>query len=770
MTQVLTHTEQRAGSGGVKATSPDGRVGGGVADAEQLAWIGVVALVLTLTSVVLVAARTTVPSDGTITAGTAADAQGIEIDVLGTESGLRANDVVEAIEGVAVAQRSLPSSEIGQVLRYQVRRGDERLTVDVQLNRYPLGTAVARNWALVALVGTLLGVASYVYRRKRHDSSAQDLLLVASLLLCGSTASIVGLQVLDFDGGPGWWANLVGGVGYIAVWPALLRFALRFPRRSPVVERHPTLPGGIFLVPVGIYAIQIASRLPGAETPLERAVALVPDSTPTVLSFTVLILAVSATNYVATKDAESRRHLRLLAGTFGVSSIVYLAIDTVPSLLGVEPPVAERFQLLAFLPCPVALGFAILRRNLFDLDVAVRRSVVYAVLSTCVIAVYAVLVGIASRVAPENEEWTAALFTGLVAVAVSPLHQHMRRFVGRLIYGARDDPYAVISVLGERLQSVPAGEILKKLVETLGESLRLPHVAIRLFNEAELALTAQYGVPTASTLVLPLTHRNGVIGELEVGERVPGEGFGARDRRVLENLAEQIALVVRYARLALDLQASREHLVMAREEERRRIRRDLHDGFGPALAATALQLQAAARMVCGDPAQTKAILEQLADEVQVMIRDIRRLVEDLRPPSIDQLGLVAAVEEVASRFSNGGLKDNGPDVLVVSVEASGDLHALPAAAEVAAYRIVCEALNNVYKHAKAHVCHVRLDRTSALEIEITDDGTGLATTTRHGVGLHSMQERASELGGTFLIENRDGHGTRVWASIPVSSA
>lgn len=216
--------------------------------------------------------------------------------------------------------------------------------------------------------------------------------------------------------------------------------------------------------------------------------------------------------------------------------------------------------------------------------------------------------------------------------------------------------------------------------------------------------------------------------------------------------------------LTSDLQRSRERLVNTREEERRRLRRDLHDGLGPQLATLTLKLDAARNMLSQKEAvAADALLAELKAQTQAAISDIRRLVYDLRPPALDELGLISAIREQATNYSQNGLN--------VFVEAPEPLAPLPAAVEVAAYRIVQEALTNVSHHARARACRIRLSLSDELELEITDDGIGLPEDLRAGVGLYSMRERTAELGGTCEIGPSPTGGTRVLArlSLPTTS-
>jgi signal transduction histidine kinase len=274
-------------------------------------------------------------------------------------------------------------------------------------------------------------------------------------------------------------------------------------------------------------------------------------------------------------------------------------------------------------------------------------------------------------------------------------------------------------------------------------------------------------------LRLPLVYQGAWIGQMVLGPRAPGEPFTSADRRLLDDLSHQVAVAARAVRLtaelqrvARDLQQSRERLVVAREEERRRLRRDLHDGLGPTLAALALSASTIPDMIPTNPIAAGSLARQLEADIRATVGEIRRLIHDLRPPALDELGLTGAIRDrasqLASRPESGATR--GPRV---RVEAPEKLPPLPAAVEVAAYRIVEEALTNAVRHAQAHLCIIRLSLAVALELTIIDDGAGLPPDYQAGVGLRSMRERAEELGGEVRVEPQPRGGTRVWARLPI---
>ena len=248
---------------------------------------------------------------------------------------------------------------------------------------------------------------------------------------------------------------------------------------------------------------------------------------------------------------------------------------------------------------------------------------------------------------------------------------------------------------------------------------------------------------------------------------------------MLGDLARQAEVAVHAVRLTADLQRSRERLVATREEERRRLRRDLHDGFGPTLASLALGLNAARKLMAGNELRdADEVLVRLEQETEHTVADVRRLIYGLRPPALDDLGLIAAIRQLAeSQGISSAPVDSRSDEyrdneLVFRIKAPEKLPALPAAVEVAAYRIIQEALTNVARHARAKTCRVHLsveEATDALQLEVTDDGMGISEDRRAGVGLSSMRERAVELGGICDVEPIPTGGTRVLARLPLSA-
>jgi two-component system, NarL family, sensor kinase len=262
------------------------------------------------------------------------------------------------------------------------------------------------------------------------------------------------------------------------------------------------------------------------------------------------------------------------------------------------------------------------------------------------------------------------------------------------------------------------------------------------------------------------------IGQLRVARRAPGEDFSEAEMDLLANIARQAGSAVHAAQLTTELQRSRQQLVTALEDERRRIRRDLHDGLGPRLAAHMFKVGSARAVLKESHPLGSRILEELENDLEGTLEQIRELVYNLRPPALDQLGLVGAIQDYAQQINRGKAPEsNGGDgsPLIINVSAPQQLPALPAAVEVAAYRILQEGLANVARHSMARNCKVELACDEALRLSISDDGIGLPEMYRTGVGLASMQERADELGGKFQVKALPGGGAQVLAFLPINT-
>jgi len=354
--------------------------------------------------------------------------------------------------------------------------------------------------------------------------------------------------------------------------------------------------------------------------------------------------------------------------------------------------------------------------------------------------------------------------TAVVALGAAPLLHRLQSAADRLLYGDRSDPAAAVSRLARRVQGTEAGRdpdaLLSEVALDIARGLRLPFVRITTAD----GRTSGFGEQPGDVVRLPLVHGGVVVGELTAGAREPGRDLSRRDQATLREVAGYAAIVVHALRLTGDLERSRERIVVAREEERRRLRRDLHDGLGPALAAIALQLEMVGDLAGGQGTPAGRLAETLRHQLRTAIADVRRIVDDLRPAILDDLGLAEALRTRASQFATAS-------GLHVRVDI-GPVPPLSAAAEIAILRIAGEALTNVSRHARARQCQITLGTAGELaELTIGDDGIGPppASPPGRGVGLDSMRERATELGGSFTIEARPAGGTVIRALLPAGS-
>jgi signal transduction histidine kinase len=426
--------------------------------------------------------------------------------------------------------------------------------------------------------------------------------------------------------------------------------------------------------------------------------------------------------------------------------------------------VSIHLQVLIVMIVPLTIALSVLRHRLWNIDLVVNRALVYGVLTAVVVGLYVLVVGgLSTLLLLRDNLFVTVLFTGLVALLVQPLRARLQWAINRLMYGERDDPATVLARLGGRIETSTApGALLPAIVDTIAQALRLPYVGIVVPDGDATRVVAAHGQAVARMFDLPLTYQGEVVGSLQAGPRAPGEDLTPADLRLLHSIASQTGAVVHAVRLTADLQHSRVRLVNAREEERRRLRRDLHDGLGPMLASQTLKLDAVIDLLDTDPTAARVVTLDLKKQTQSMIADIRRLVYELRPPALDELGLLSAVHEHVTHYA-GAVK--GLQVSVQSPPAG--LPPLRAAVEVAAYRIVQEAVTNVVRHASAHACTISFTLDTDLCIEIVDDGIGMPVDVTAGVGLASIRERTAELDGTCVIKGAPNGGTRIIVTLPV---
>lgn len=453
----------------------------------------------------------------------------------------------------------------------------------------------------------------------------------------------------------------------------------------------------------------------------------------------------------------------LAVHAFGLANQVLVAEELID--IGLTMPL-NVLRSASVVGVAVAVGLAMFRYRLYEIDAVINRTIVYGGLTVLSLVIYvSVVVGVGALL-PIQDSFAALTAAVVVAVAFAPLRQWMQAQVNRLMFGHRDEPYRVLTEMGRILaRSGTPDVLLQALCETVATSLRLRGVAVELEEHGDWRRWASHGRldSDGEEVEVPLRHRGEVVGRLVVAARAPCEPLSPRDFDLLESVGFQAGSLVRAVRLTTALQVSRERLVLAREEERRRIRRDLHDEVGPTLASQTLQFDSILECLREDPDSASVKLASLKEQNKELVADIRRLVYELRPPALDELGVAGALAAHGWQLERAGR-------LVIDVRTEPDpLPRLPAAVEVAAYRIAREAITNTVRHADASRCVATLEADEEwLRVTVSDDGIGVDEDASAGMGLTSMRERTEELGGSFGVTRAATGGTRVLATIPLA--
>ena len=442
-----------------------------------------------------------------------------------------------------------------------------------------------------------------------------------------------------------------------------------------------------------------------------------------------------------------------------------LAWPVLGTLLAVALAVTPSALLAPLVPfvVPTAVVAAIRWRGLYGVDRVLSRSLVYLAGSLLVLAVLlAVVTASGAVVGRLGGLVPAVLATAVLTAAFNPVRRWLQGRVDRMVYGRRGDPAAAVSRLGDRLSGMLTPDrVPAAIVEVIADSLGVRQVAVLAGTDGRRrTLAHRGGVPEGDgVLAVPLSGTEGPVGRLLVGPRGPGEPLTRGDRQTVAALAAHAGPAVHAALLAAEIRQARVALVLARDEERRRLRRDLHDRLGASLAGIGFGIAGVRRQV---PDPHSARLARIADQAATAAREVRRIIEDLRPGPLEQLGLLQAMADLADRAAGTGL--------AVTWRCTLQDAELPLPVELAAYHIASEALTNVVRHAGARRCELSLAVTGdRVRLEVSDDGAGVGPGRETGVGVESMRSRAATLGGTVAFEARPGGGTVLSAVLPLTA-
>lgn len=756
-----------------------GRVGGPAAVAGvSLRWTWGLVVWLLAPGMVLLVVLAALPGDHLPTAWPASPpgVDGLLLAPAHPVAGITSGDALLAVDGRPVERLLTRPQEApvraGDAHVYRVAR--QLPSGQVEPRDVRVAVREHRDWAGLlrsqqpdaALVSFgMLGLGIWLIRRRREDRSAHAFLLYGA---GWASSAVVGWgmpEPLDLAARP-WvvsWTDL-DLAGYLVSGVALLLFALTFPR--PVRWAATRSLTWLAVLPV-VLCVGIATAASAGAIGVRGYASL--NGLAEVLWEGCTLAALGTIGwrwFRLRRDAEARRRFQLVFLGF----VTTFALILVGKWVAV-PAGAPGFGLV-LLVFPAALAVAISRRDLYELDAALNRALVALGTGSLLLAVYLVAAAGTAQLTGAEGALVALPAAGLVAVALAPLRARVQRVVNTRLFGTAGDTQLVLHRLGLRLEaSADPEQLLAAVVDTAAEGLRLPYVALELGAGPEPLVVHERGTRPAAVELFPISVGDQVVGRLAVAPRKDARSLSPLDRQLLSDLARHSGVSARVVGLLTDLRTAQQRLLVAREEERHRIHRDLHDGLGPSLVGLTLQLEVAGELAdaeaASDPGTSGALaplLHRLHAEAARATEDVRRLVRDLRPAELDELGLPAAVAAAAARLK-------GPHAPAFALDTPTSLPQLDVAVEDAAYKICLEAMTNVLRHSGARHCRVRLAATGdRLELEVADDGQGRVGNGSSGTGLASMHERAAAVGGEVRLEDIVGGGTRVLAQLPLRAA
>jgi signal transduction histidine kinase len=572
---------------------------------------------------------------------------------------------------------------------------------------------------------------------------------------------------LPFGPSAAWLGSWLWALGAM---PAMTIVPLLFPDGHLLSRRwRPVLAAAVLAVAFAVLGFGLApgrlTDFPSVRNPMGiSALGGVTDVLQGLAFPLTMVATLGAAASLVVRWRQANAVARHQLGPVILAMLAFVGVVIFAGAVSLPLAISATVQVVAALLVPTAIVAGVLQHRLFDIQLVVKPSLVYAALTASVLGIYVAVVQLVGRLGGHSVGLVVA--TATVAIAFEPLHRRLQHAVDRLLYGDRANPAAAVARLAGHLSASPSpGSLLAAAAVGVGDVLQVPGVRVTALDGERVVGAATWGAFDTDVERVVVPFYEGIVGRIEVAQRAPGVALGRADHRILTRLLPHLGTALHIVVLTADLHAARERAVLAREEERRRIRRDLHDGLGPVLAGLGLGLEGAADLVLTRPERARDVLTEMATGVHDTIDEVRRLVYELRPPSLDDLGLLGALREHASSIARhpGGVR--------VTVDAPPALPMLPAAVEVALYRIAMEALTNVERHAHADRCTVRLRVDDDIELTVEDDGVGVDVDgcDHDGVGLSSMRDRVQELNGLWTFEPREPTGTRLRARLPLGA-
>jgi signal transduction histidine kinase len=464
---------------------------------------------------------------------------------------------------------------------------------------------------------------------------------------------------------------------------------------------------------------------------------------------------------------EVRQQIRWLAFV-GVLFTVELVVGIlVTSLVGDDTSLGDVVGSISFAVwfltllggIPIACGIAILKYHLYDLDVVVRKTAVFGLLAVFIAAVYAAVVSGLGALVGGHDATLSFVAAAVLAVAFQPARERARRVADRLVYGHRATPYEVLADFSSRVgDAYDADDVLPRMAQVLasGTGATSATVWLRVGGDLHPIATSPAEAEPGRDHVVEVVHQGASLGELSVTMPV-SDPIGPAKEKLIRDLAAQAGLVLRNVGLIEELRASRQRLVAAQDEERRRIERNLHDGVQQQLVALNIQLGLLGKTADRDPAKVPALAAQLQGRATEALEDLRDLARGIYPPLLADQGLAAALESQARKAA------------VPTSIATDGVGRYDRAIESAVYFCSLEALNNVAKYAGASRARIELAQLDdRLHFTVRDDGVGFdPNVTAYGTGLQGMADRLESIGGSIAVDSRPGAGTIVAGTVPV---